>query len=128
MKILLDTCSFLWLTLEPDKISNRAMAEFENPENSIFLSSISSWEITIKYQLNKLYIPAPPKVFIPDVREQQGILPLDFCESHSFHLPQLPPVHKDPFDRILVCQAIECRMAIMTSDKHIQQYPVKTIW
>ncbi len=128
MKILLDTCSFLWLTLEPAKISDKAMGEFENSENSIFLSSISSWEISIKYQLNKLYIPAPPRFFIPEAREHQNILSLDFCETDSFHLNHLPPIHKDPFDRILVCQAIDNGMAIMTSDSFIHQYPVKVIW
>jgi PIN domain nuclease of toxin-antitoxin system len=128
MDILLDTCSFLWLTLEPEKLSDRAMREFESPANTIFLSSVSSWEIAIKYQLNKLYIPAPPAVFIPQAREHQNIASLQLSEEHSFHLSQLPLIHKDPFDRILICQAIENGMAILTSDSFIQQYPVKVIW
>ena len=128
MNILLDTCSFLWLTLEPNKIPSKAMAEFENPANTIFLSSVSSWEISIKFQLNKLFIPAPPEQFIPQARKHQDIKSLQLAEEHSFLLSRLPPIHKDPFDRILICQAIENSMAILTADNNIHQYPVRVIW
>ncbi|MCI5164309.1 MAG: type II toxin-antitoxin system VapC family toxin, partial [Candidatus Electrothrix sp. AX5] len=69
MRILLDTCSFLWISLEPEKISEQAMAAFKHPENSVFLSSMTSWEIGIKFHLGKLVLPAAPDIFIPTERK-----------------------------------------------------------
>ncbi len=128
MNILLDTCSFLWLALEPEKISAKAMTAYENPANIVYLSSITSWEIGIKFHLGKLLLPATPEIFIPTERNEHKIASLELSEKTTFHLADLPPVHKDPFDRILVCQAIENGLTILTPDHHIQQYPVKTLW
>ena len=128
MKILLDTCSFLWLTLEPDKIPAPAMAAFENSANTIYLSSISTWEIVIKYQLNKLLLPAPPEEFIPEAKTYQEISSLPLNDEDTFLIAKLPAIHKDPFDRILICQAINNGMAILTGDRDIHQYPVRSIW
>lgn len=128
MRILLDTCSFLWISLEPEKISEQAMAAFKHPENSVFLSSMTSWEIGIKFHLGKLLLPAAPDIFIPIERKGHKIASLKLAEKDTFHLANLPAVHKDPFDRILVCQAIENGLTILTSDQHIQRYPVKTLW
>jgi len=128
MNILLDTCSFLWITLDPDKMSATAKSSFENPANTIYLSSITSWEIGIKYNLGKLITPAPPHIFIPEELNDHNISTLELSEKDTFHLDQLPPVHKDPFDRILICQAIENGLTILTSDAHIHRYPVKTMW
>ena len=128
MDILLDTCSFLWLTLEPGKIPAPAMAAFENPANTIYLSSVSTWEIVIKYQLNKLLLPAPPDEFIPAARKDQDITSLPLTEADTFLTAKLPAIHRDPFDRMLICQAINNSMAILTGDQEIHQYPVRFLW
>ena len=128
MNILLDTCSFLWLTLEPERISSKAMTAFEDPANIVYLSSVTSWEIGIKYNLGKLALPATPEVFIPTERNEHNIYSIKLSEKATFHLAALPPVHKDPFDRILICQATENGLIILTPDRHIHQYPVKTLW
>ncbi len=128
MKILLDTCSFLWISLEPEKISDQAMSAFKNPANTIFLCSVTSWEIGIKFHLGKLVLPAAPEIFIPTERKSHKMISLKLAEKDSFHLSKLPDIHKDPFDRILICQAIENGLTILTSDRYIQQYPIKTLW
>jgi PIN domain nuclease of toxin-antitoxin system len=128
MRLLLDTCSFLWLTLEPERIPAQAMDEFRHPANVVFLSSVTSWEISIKFYLGKLTLPAAPHVFIPAERKEHNISSLKLSEKDTFHLASLPLIHKDPFDRMLVCQAIENDLTILTSDQYIRQYPVQTLW
>ncbi len=128
MKILLDTCSFLWISLEPEKISDQAMFAFKNPASTVFLSSVTSWEISIKFHLGKLVLPAAPETFIPTERKSHKMTSLKLAEKDSFHLSKLPNIHKDPFDRILICQAIENGLTVLTSDRYIQQYPIKTLW
>lgn len=128
MRILLDTCAFLWLISDAPKLSDKARSLFENSENEVFLSSVSFWEINVKYQIGKLPLPESPRVYIPRQRENHGIESLSLGEADISHLLTLPKVHKDPFDRMLVCQAIEGNMSILTPDPLIQDYPVKTEW
>ncbi len=128
MRVLLDTCTFLWLISDDLKLSDKARSLFENPENEVFLSSVSFWEINVKYQIGKLPLPESPKTYIPKQRKNHSIDSLSLNEADICHLLALPKVHKDPFDRMLVCQAIEGNMVILTPDPLIQDYPVKTEW
>ena len=128
MKVLLDTCAFIWFNLEADELSARALEIFENLEEELYLSVVSSWEIAVKYSSGRLYLPEPPEVYIPDRRNVNRIHPLPLEENAVFQEPKLPRLHGDPFDRMLVCQAIVGGMAILTPDEHIAQYPVRTIW
>lgn len=128
MNILLDTCTFLWLILGSDDLSDTARETFSTPENEVYLSSASCWEIGVKWSLGRLTLPLEPGRFLPKQREQHLIEPLPIVEEATFHLPKLPQHHKDPFDRILVCQAIEHSLAILTPDPLITQYPIRTIW
>lgn len=128
MNLLLDTCTFLWLITGNDQLSPTARNLFSDPDNEVYLSAASAWEISIKWSLGKLPLPAPPEKFVPEQREKHFISPLPISESASFLLPKLPDHHKDPFDRILVCQAIEHTLTILTADPLIQQYPVRTVW
>ncbi len=128
MRLLLDTCTFLWVISDDPKLSGRARNLFENEENEVFLSSVSFWEINVKYQLGKLPLPESPKRYIPMQRSNHGIETLPLGEAAISHLLTLPSIHKDPFDRMLVCQAIEGNMSLLTSDPLIQDYPVKTEW
>lgn len=128
MKILLDTCTFLWIISGAEELSDTARELFKSPENEIYLSSVSFWEITVKYQLGKLPLPQPPRQYIPMQRENHGIDSLALKEADIAHLSTLPSVHKDPFDRMLICQTIEESMVLLTPDPLIQEYPVKTRW
>lgn len=128
LRVLLDTCTFLWLISDDPKLSDKARSLFESPENEVFLSSVSFWEINVKYQIGKLPLPESPRHYIPKQRKNHGIETLSLSETDISHLQTLPSVHKDPFDRMLVCQAIEGNMSILTPDPIIQDYPVKTEW
>ena len=128
MKILLDTCAFIWITTDAPELSQKARDVFRNPENEVFLSSISVWEIMVKNNIGKLPLPDEPENFIRLKREQHSIETLSLTELAVFHLKKLPKHHQDPFDRMLICQALEHGLTILTSDSKIVQYPVSTIW
>ena len=128
MNFLLDTCTFLWVITNAPELSKRAKEVFINPENDFFLSSVSCWEMAIKCSLGRLPMPKPPFEYIPNQREKHGILPLELDEASALHLTRLPDLHKDPFDRMLVSQALVCSLTILTPDKLISQYPAITVW
>jgi len=128
MRLLLDTCTFLWISTDAPELSTRARELFVDPGNEVYLSSVSTWEIAIKYALGRLPLPEPPERFIPDQRKRHGIEPLPLDEEATLHLVRLPELHKDPFDRMLICQAIVHGLVILSPDELICQYPVRTMW
>jgi len=128
VKILLDTCAFLWLATDAPELSSQAKMLFQNTNNPVYLSSVSAWEIVVKHQLGKLPLPCDPEHFINQLCSQHIIEILSLDDKSVYHLSHLPNHHRDPFDKMLVCQAIEHGLTILTSDKLIAQYPVNTIW
>ena len=128
MKLLLDTCTFLWLTRGSEELSRHAIEAFVDPKNEVYLSSVSAWEINVKYRLGTLSLPLSPDKFIPKERKRHMITRLDLSEQDTFHLLKLPTAHKDPFDRMLVCQAIEHSLTILTPDPLVTQYPIRSLW
>ena len=128
MKLLLDTCTFLWLTKGKEALSSIAVNAFVDPGNEVYLSAVSAWEINVKYQLGKLELPVPPEKFIPKERKRHFIMSLNLSEQDTQHLTKLPIHHKDPFVRMLVCQAIEHSLTILTPDPLITQYPIRSLW
>lgn len=128
MKILLDTCTFLWITQDAKELSQTAKDIFTSADNEIFLSSVSAWEISVKYKLNKLKLKTSPSDFIPRSRENHRIRELPLSESSVLNINKLPDFHNDPFDRMLICQAIEDECVILTPDQQIRRYPVKVAW
>lgn len=128
MKLLVDTCTFLWIATGSPRLSKTAAALFLNLDNERFLSAASAWEIGIKHAAGRLPLPQRPDVFVPSIREASGIASLDIDEESAFHAGKLPGIHADPFDRILVAQAIVHGMAILTPDPQIEQYAVRVLW
>lgn len=128
MKILIDTCTFLWIIKGSPELSETAKTLFSQQDNEVFLSSISLWEMLIKFQLGKLPLPNSPEQFIVEQRKLHRIEPLSLAEADVKQLQRLPSLHQDPFDRMLICQAIANGLTILTPDKNIQQYPVSCIW
>jgi len=128
MKFLLDTCTFLWLAADSPHLSARARVLFRDPANSIYLSVVSAWEICVKHGLGRLPLPQRPDVFVPAERQRHAIASLSLDEAASLELPSLPAAHRDPFDRMLVCQARAAGMVILTPDPLIAVYPVQTAW
>ena len=128
MKILLDTCTFLWIITDNPKLSLQAKKLFIDPYNEVYLSVASTWEIAVKYTLGKLQLPKSPEKYIPSKRKQHDIDSLPLNEEATLYLTKLPDLHKDPFDRILICQAIVAGLSILTPDELIAQYPLRSIW
>lgn len=128
MNILIDTSAFLHMTTEPHKLTKKACSLIEDPTTSLFLSPISAGEISLKYSLHKLPLPQPPSQFVPEQRYIYSIQSLPLYESSSLLLESLPLLHKDPFDRLLICQALANDLTILTPDKQIAQYNVKVEW
>ena len=128
MKLLLDTVTFLDAAFAPADISTRATELLLEADNELFLSIASCWEIAIKYSIGRLALPQPPEKFVPTHRAKIGAELLAIDEESTFHLARLPHVHQDPFDRILICQAITHGMVLVTPDDRIARYPVRTAW
>lgn len=128
MKILLDTCTFLWLITDDAKLSSKARACFIDPSNEIFLSSVSTWEMTVKYQAGMLPLPEFPHVLVPKYRLLHRIEALPLLEEDISPLSRLPSYHKDPFDRMLICQSIVQELTILTPDLSIHRYPIRLLW
>jgi len=127
-KYLLDTCTFLWIILGSDKIPTKVRKIFEDPENAIYFSAASAAEIAIKCSLKKLVLPSPVAEFIIEQRENHGISFLPLEERPALQLYRLPHVHQDPFDRMLVCQALIEGLTILTPDEGIASYGIPTVW
>lgn len=125
---LLDTCTFLWLSLDPDKVPEAVLKELRSPSAARFLSAASAWEIALKWRSGKLRLPAPPEEFIRKTRAEGLIESLDVTEAAALYLPKLPNHHADPFDRILICQAIDAGLTLVTPDAAIHRYPVRVLW
>jgi PIN domain nuclease of toxin-antitoxin system len=127
VRILLDTHSWLWMLVAPERFSASAMELLENPDHQLLLSAASSWEIAIKYSLGKLPLPEPPVDYVPDRMLATGVLGLPVEHRHALFVAGLPAHHRDPFDRILVAQAIVESLPILTSDPQLARYGVETI-
>lgn len=123
MNYLIDTHIFLWLLFDPKKISSTQMFLLEQPENSIYLSDISLWEISLKYSIGKLSLDGITPDKLPSLAKQMGIslLPLNSQSAASFH--QLAKLkHKDPFDRMIIWQAIEEDCILISNDSSFAEY------
>ena len=128
MKLLLDTCTFLWIATGDAALSASARRLFTDPANDAYLSSVSAWEIAVKHSLGKLPLPRPPSVLVPEERLRHLIVPLPLDEAAALLCAKLPDLHMDPFDRMLVCQAIIGGLTLLTPDPLVTQYPVTTVW
>ena len=128
MRCLLDTCTFLWIVAGAKELSPPAKEIFSNPANEMLLSAVSVWEISVKHSLGKLPLPSAIERFIVEQRDRHGISALPLNERAVLHLHKLPTLHRDPFDRMLICQAIEHDCLILTPDPLIAQYPIRTRW
>ena len=127
MKILLDTHVFLWYISGDDRISPEMTQAIRRPENEVYLSVVSLWEVIIKYQLGKMPLPQSPEIYLPTQRQRHLFRSLEVDEASVKQLIQLQPLHNDPFDRLLICQALAHGMTIATVDNHILAYPASTL-
>jgi len=127
MKLLLDTHAFLWFITGDKRLSASAVASIRDPHNDAFLSVAAVWEAIIKYHLGKLPLPQSPEIYLPQQRLNHNIETLPIDEAALGFLPKIPALHRDPFDRIMICQALHHGLTIVTVDSAIIAYPVSAI-
>jgi PIN domain nuclease of toxin-antitoxin system len=128
VKLLLDTHTFLWAVAEPRKISARAATALRNASNELYLSAASVWEMAIKRSLGKLETDVPLGALIEQGREKIQLRLLDVIAAHGVSVEDLPFHHKDPFDRLLIAQALWEEMTIVGADGRFDAYGVKRVW
>ncbi len=127
MKYLPDTHIFIWWTLNHPKLSDDAKEAISDPDNLIYVSSATIWEIVIKSSLGKIILPDSPEIFIPQQIRNNDFRMLDITADHTLGILPLPMLHKDPFDRILIAQANSEDLTIITNDSLIKQYDVNVL-
>ncbi|HEY9420902.1 MAG TPA: type II toxin-antitoxin system VapC family toxin [Thermoanaerobaculia bacterium] len=128
MRLLIDTHCWLWYLLEPEKLNPDAQTALREPENEVFFSAASAWEIVVKFALGKLDVPLPPSKYIPDRLRALGHRELPIRQDHVLRIEALPAHHRDPFDRLLVAQAQEEALTLVTADKVLKSYDVPVLW
>jgi PIN domain nuclease of toxin-antitoxin system len=127
MKILLDTHIFLWFISGDTQLSTDVRDAIRDPDNEVYLSAVSVWEAVVKYQLGKLPLPESPETYLPKQRDLHQIASLALDESSVIQLAKLPPLHRDPFDRMLICQALHNSLTIATVDSAVRAYSVSVM-
>lgn len=128
MKYLLDTAVFIWMVSdERDQFSRRGLALLE-ADSMLYLSTVSLWEIAIKFSSQKLYLDPHPQKWLPPLILKMGLVPLPISQDHALATIELPYHHRDPFDRLLVSQAKIESLPIISPDKIFRKYKVETIW
>lgn len=129
MKLLLDTQAMLWLFGEPTKIEPRRRTDLADQANDVFVSAVSTWEVSIKIAVGKLRLPddQDPSVYLPASIRRAGLATLSITPEHTYGVSSLVKHHADPFDRLLISQARNDGLTIVTSDRMIARYDVPTI-
>lgn len=128
MKILLDTCSFIWLALEPEKLSLAAVKLIDDDSNELFISDVSLWEITLKNSAGKLPLPEAARPWLIAQRSFHRLVAVPVNEFAIFLTSELPPVHPDPFDRLIAAQAIENQFTILSPDRPLSLLGANRVW
>ncbi len=126
MKYLLDTHVFLWLQSDPKRLGS-SISRLERPDSELLVSAASGWEIAIKYEIGRLSLPEPPERYVPSRVKAIGALALPVELRHALAVSTLPPIHRDPFDRILLCQAKATNAILVTADETMDQYSIRTL-
>ncbi len=127
MDLLLDTHAFLWFITGDKQLSDNALAKIKNPDKKCFISIASIWEIVIKYSLDKLEIKGGFQT-VENFLENNDIELLPINLKHTKNLLKLEQHHRDPFDRMIISQAITEKLMNVTKDKYFEAYDVKLFW
>ncbi|MDB5297895.1 MAG: PilT protein domain protein [Phycisphaerales bacterium] len=127
MRLLADTHVFLWYVAGDPALPPAFRAAIQSTANEVYLSVASVWEAVIKHGLGKLALPAPPDEYLPRQRVAHNIASLAIDEAVMAHVARLPPLHRDPFDRMLVAQALQHGLTILTADDAVKAYPASCL-
>jgi len=126
VRLLLDTHIFLWAHTDRARIG-ATMAVLEDLENDLLLSAVVAWEIAIKHAVGRMPLPEPPASYVPDRMRAIGAQPVPVSHAHALGVASLPLLHRDPFDRLLVAQAIDLDATVVTADAVLAGYPAETL-
>jgi len=126
VRLLLDTHVFLWMLKEPERLGG-AIAHLEDPANELLLSAVVAWEIAIKHALGRMPLPEPPASYVPSRTRALGALAISITREHALGVASLPPIHRDPFDRLLVSQALALGATLVTGDAVLAGYAAETL-
>jgi PIN domain nuclease of toxin-antitoxin system len=128
MTVLLDTCTFIWLCSDPEKLSGPAAKTLDDLANDRALSLASVWEISLKYHSGKLPLPQTPSAWVEEQLKVQCIEVLPLQRYALYQAAALPPVHKDPFDRVIAAEALQRDMRIISPDNPFLEYGCRVVW
>jgi len=122
VRILLDTHSFLWFVHGDSRLSAAARNLIENPDNEVFVSVVSAWEISIKFGLGKLHLSSTPDIFFVEAVKKARLELLDVSLEQALAVYKLPNIHRDPFDRLLVVQCQSQDLSLISYDAVFAAY------
>ena len=128
MSYLLDTHTFLWMAGDPLSLSEKVREIVEEKNNHLYLSAASAWEIAMLQQLKRLELPDVAHRFIAEALQQLNVLPIPIGFTTTISAATLPFIHRDPFDRIIIAEALKEKMAVLTKDDLFKSYGVTTVW
>jgi PIN domain nuclease of toxin-antitoxin system len=128
LRLLLDTCVFLWLCAEPKRLSAKARRALGEAEAEIVLSDVSVMEISLKWMSGKIALPAPPRSWVAEQTRIWSATLIPITRGIIYRSTELPSHHRDPFDRLLVSTALENSLPLLTPDEWLNRYPVECIW
>ena len=128
MRLLLDTVAFIWLVDGSPRLAESTQTSIIDPTNDVYLSAASAWEIAVKHSLGRLPLRVPPEEYVVGQRQLHRIESLPITEEATLQVGKLPRLHRDPFDRLIVAQAIVEGLTVVTPDRLIGMYPVRVTW
>jgi PIN domain nuclease of toxin-antitoxin system len=128
VRVLVDAHTLLWAALDDERLSAGARELIADARTRIVLSVATTWELTIKVMAGRLRLPEPPDAYFDGLVRDFGYEVLPLYQRHVDALPELPGIHADPFDRMLVAQALVEDLDVVTDDDGIRSYPIRTIW
>ena len=128
LRLLLDTCTFIWLCAEPGRLSKKASGDLDSPESELMLSDVTAMEISLKWSAGKIDLPTTPRQWIESQIRSWVLKELPLTREIIYRSTELPPHHRDPFDRFLVATAIVNDAILVTPDSEIHRYPVGWRW
>jgi len=128
MTFLLDTHTFLWLAIEPEKLSPAVLNLVEQGNTELLLSAASGWEIALLAKLGRIVLPESANIFIPAAMQALQVTPLPIGFTTAITAASLPLIHRDPFDRILAAEALRNDITLLSKDETIPKYGVRVVW
>ena len=127
MKLLLDTHVLLWWLVSPERVAEPARRAIADPQNEVYVSAATGWEMAIKAGLGRLPVPPDLRSWLPERLTAERLTPIPVTLTHALGVERLPLHHRDPFDRILIAQAAAEEIAIVTRDRAFQPYGVRLL-